>query len=53
MFKRLTTALEALERRNRHRGEHDQLLGLGEHILRDIGVTRDEVRRARSHRYYL
>jgi uncharacterized protein YjiS (DUF1127 family) len=44
MFHRLKSAVERSRERARHRRSYRGLLELEDHFLKDIGLTRDEVR---------
>jgi uncharacterized protein YjiS (DUF1127 family) len=44
MFQHLQTAIKRSQERARHRRDYRALLELEDHFLRDIGVTRAEVR---------
>lgn len=44
MFQHVKAAIERQNERARHRRSYRALLELEEHFLRDIGVSRDEVR---------
>jgi uncharacterized protein YjiS (DUF1127 family) len=44
MFGRITQAYRRSQDRARQRREYKALMAMEEHLLRDIGVSRDEVR---------
>jgi uncharacterized protein YjiS (DUF1127 family) len=44
MFNRISEAYHRSQERARHRREYWALMSMEEHILRDIGISRDEVR---------
>jgi uncharacterized protein YjiS (DUF1127 family) len=43
MFSRITEAFRRSQERTRRRREYQALLSMEEHLLRDIGISRDEV----------
>ena len=50
MLHQITEALRRTQERARHRREVRALISLDDHLLRDIGVRRDQIRsRAREH----
>ena len=45
MFMELKAARRRSQERERHRREYEAVLGMDEHLLRDIGLRREEARR--------